>query len=328
VIGSPDLTYHQSQGKGQLTGHILIPKALFNGDEFRSTAHVSSDVIWVNQSNQPLTSTDTFPFSSRLTLSFGPKVSFQWAGIKTHVHGTVTLISEPNQAPIASGKLLSSEGSYEAYGKLFTITQGMLDFSNSPIENPGLDITAEYQLAPNGMSNHLLTRLKIGIKMTGTLKNRTLTLFSDPPLSQEDILSYIVLGQPLSQIQQSDQSAISKAAALFVLQGGNRSVLTDVQSTLGLSQLTIGSFDQGNIPQNSLPSPNTNDTSQTLQNNNTAVFIGKSLNPNLFLSYGVGLFNKQQEVSLSVHLSRHWTLKTTGSSADSGVDLIYTLWRM
>ena len=328
VIGSPHLTYTQAQHQGHLRGTLNIPKAFFNGDAFHLDATASPDVVYVNQDNQIIATHPPFPFFSDLTLTFGPEVTFEGFGVSAKVAGQLTLLSSPEKPAIGIGKLTSQGGTYQAYGKVFHITQGTLDFAHSPLENPGVDITAKYQLSPDGASNHLLTQLEIGVRMTGTLTHRILTLFSNPALSQEDILSYIVLGQPMSQVQQSDQSALSKAAALFVLQGGNRSVLTDIQSKLGLSQLTIGSLDNGYTNSNGIPvqsGTHLNGASGTAQDNNTAVFIGKSLNPNLYLSYGVGLFNRQQEVSLSLNLDRHWTLKTTGASQDSGVDLIYTI---
>lgn len=328
IIGSPTLTYQQTSTSRSLTGNINISHAFINADQFHSSATVNPDVVLVDPDNIPLHESSELPFSSNVKIMLGQDISFQGFGIFSKIAGTLTITSAPRQAAIGNGTLRSIEGYYKGYGKQFNITEGSLNFTNSPLDNPGINVTALYQLNPTGVSNHLINKLEVGVRISGTLKNRTISLFSNPAMSQENILSYIVLGEPLDQLQQSDQSALSKAAALFVLEGGDDSVLNEIQKKLGLSQLAIGSLDNKyssftGIPLQASPTDSADNT--TASQNNTAIFVGKALNPNLYLSYGVGLFNRQQEISLSLKLGRNWTLKSTGSSQDSGVDLIYNI---
>lgn len=322
---SPNLTYQQSQGHQQVTGSINVTQANLMGDFFQpSAASASPDVIFVNQNNEAINDSQPLPLYSTIQLMLGQNAQFNGFGIHTYVTGDLMLTTSSNQPPLAQGKLTLVNGQYSAYGKHFLISQGSLIYNNSPLNNPMLDISATYVLTPMGATNHLLNKLTVGIKLSGTLQDRKMTLFSDPAMSQEDILSYIVLGQPLDQVQESQQSILSEAALMFALKGGGNSVLNNIQETFGLNQLTLGSLDSGYTNVNGLPitgaaSPNSSNE------DNTAIFLGKSLGSKLFVSYGVGLFNKQQEVTASLKLSPSWVLKTTGSTFDSGIDLIYNI---
>jgi translocation and assembly module TamB len=55
--------------------------------------------------------------------------------------------------------------------------------------------------------------------------------------------------------------------------------------------------------------------------------IGKYLSPDLYVSYGLGLFEPVSTVRLEYTLDENWKLSTESSTFSSGGDIIYTIER-
>lgn len=323
VIATPNLVYTQNEKIMALTGTIQIDSAQINADEYRNfPASESKDVVFVNNQNQIIQTQNTLPFDLNIAVMTDPhknQIELSGFGIKTHISGQIMVNSVANKPTFAEGKLNLIQGDYQAYGKHFTITQGALIFNHSPLTNPNLDVSATYVLNAISIGGNTASSIVVGVKVTGTIQQIHLSLFSDPPMSQENILSYIITGQPLSQAGPGSQSALSQAALSFTGAGGDQSVMSKIQDTLKLNQLSVGSL-------NSLPSNNLAESrsSTSPDQDNTAVFVGKSITPRFSVSYGVGLFNSQQILLTHFKLSPHFYLQTDNSTLDAGADVFYT----
>jgi translocation and assembly module TamB len=111
-----------------------------------------------------------------------------------------------------------------------------------------------------------------------------------------------VLGHPLGQTGGSQGSLASQAASSLGLRGGNL-----LASTLGRG---VG-LDQARI-----------ETKGDLQQ---ASFVaGKYLSPNLYVSYGIGLFDPVSTLRLRYLLSSKWTLQAETGEA-TGADLLFRI---
>lgn len=330
ITGSPHLIYTQNPRAMALSGTIEINSADIHADQYQQYLSMgikeSPDVILVNHQNQPIPKNSTLPFALSIILNGDKDIKFQGFGINTQITGTLNINSFANQPSFANGTLNLIQGEYQAYGKHFKISKGALIFNQSPLNNPNLDITALYQLT-NVMissgsdisSGSSTNNLIIGVKVSGSLQKIHLGLFSNPSMSQENILAYIITGQPLSQMGPAGQSALSQAALSLASGGDDQTLLNTIQDKLKLNQITIGSLN--NLPTNNLSAER---QANNPDQDNTAVFIGKAITPRLFISYGVGLFNNEQIFMTHFKLSQHFYLQTDNSNLDSGADIFYT----
>ena len=320
IEASPNLTYTQNAKLQVLNGVINIDQAMINADEYKNLPlRESSDIIFVDQQGNPIQTDKSLPFAMDLTLNTGEHTFFSGFGVQTQVKGQIKISSKANQPTFADGELTLTQGRYAAYGKHFEIQKGALIFNHSPITNPNIDVRAIYNLNAVSMGNMGINNILIGVKVSGTLEQIHLSLFSNPPMSQENIFSYIITGAPLSQAGPGSQTAITQAALSFSSGGGDESVLDKVQETLQLNQLSVGSLNA--MPNNNLSSAR---ASSNPDQNNTAVFVGKALTSRFFISYGVGLFNNQQIFLTHFKISQHFYLQTDTSTMDSGADIFYT----
>jgi hypothetical protein len=108
------------------------------------------------------------------------------------------------------------------------------------------------------------------------LEEPNFTLFSEPPMTQQEQLSYLVLGRSLQEAPEGESSALAQASLALGVKGGNF-LAENIGGNLGVDEFTIRSG-SGEAGAESDPS-------------DAALVIGKYLSPKLYLSYGVGLFN-------------------------------------
>jgi translocation and assembly module TamB len=137
-------------------------------------------------------------------------------------------------------------------------------------------------------------------------------------MSQSDILSYIVLGAPLNQASINQQAQLSQAALSYALGSNNFSILEDLKKSFGIDNFNVGTL-------NKIPAENLSPENNITGTNNTAVFVGKQVNPRLYITYGLGLFNQEQELKTSYLLSSHWSFLTDTATSGNGADLVFTL---
>ena len=317
MVASSEITYIQDQQGRQVVGTVAVNSAVINASEIHSQARNNADVVLVNHQGEPINPATTLPFSGDVTLTLGKDIVCNGFGIETQVRGKLHVVANAQSSTLANGTLHLVHGQYSAYGKIFDLRQGQLIFSQSPLNDPAINVMADYQFAP-------LSKLTVGVHVTGTLAQPKLTLYSQPPMSQENILSYIVLGQPLDSVSGSGNSALSQAAALYALRGGNRSVLSRVQDALVLDNISVSNISSD--PSHPVfNNPNSNYVTDGSASNMSAVFIGKSLTNRLYVSYGIGIQNDQQEVRARYRLSHYFSILTDHSTSYSGADIVFTI---
>jgi translocation and assembly module TamB len=300
VLASPNLKISIKPKKIKITGRVVIPTAMFTPSKASNDIiSLSEDVIIVNSKNSKPKPVKTMAISSKIKMILGTNVRFSGYGVKARLNGSLISKQAPGKATIADGEIKVISGSYKAYGQNLTLDEGRIIFANDQLNNPSLDITASRRIRRRGEIN-----VTAGIKIQGNAKSPQINLFSEPSFDQSNILSYLVLGKPL--IDASDKEGASLFATAIAMQiDEHESLTTKLAQSFGLDDAMITS--EASI-------------------DDTAFVIGKYLNPDLYISYGIGLFTGSQLFKVHYSLTDNLTLETeTGS--ESGADIRYTLER-
>jgi len=58
-----------------------------------------------------------------------------------------------------------------------------------------------------------------------------------------------------------------------------------------------------------------------------AVDIGTYIAPRVFVSYGIGVFEDENVISIRYDLGRNWGVKATSGQRQTGIDMSYTIER-
>ncbi|MCE5232754.1 MAG: translocation/assembly module TamB domain-containing protein [Mizugakiibacter sp.] len=289
---TPDLAVTRADGVYAIGGSVAIPAA--DVDLARlpggGAARRSPDVVIVDapaaEGGAPL------PVNADVTVVLGDQVHLKGFGLDGKLGGQLAVRDRPGKPTTARGEV-RVDGTYKAYGQNLGIERGRLLFAGTPIDNPGLDITAVRKLPD----------VTPGLRVQGTAAQPLLTVFSDPPMEQSEALSYLVTGRPLSALKSGEGDMLGSAAQALGTAGGDR-LAKQIGSRLGIEEIGVS-------------------TSDAL--GGAAFSVGKYLSPRLYLGYGVGLFSPGEVVTLRYTLTRHLRFEaqnaTTGSRA--GLDYRY-----
>lgn len=301
VAISPDLLVRRDAQGINATGSVKLDNADVNLDKLPSGGanQASPDIVIVDQPQQPANSGPE-PIIASIRVDLGQHTHLVGMGLDGHLKGVLTVDERPGRSTTGQGQI-TVDGTYKAYGQNLQIQQGQLLFASTPIDNPGLNIRALRSLTPNATVDQ---GQQVGLQITGTAQRPVLTVFSNPAMDQSDALSYLVTGKPISQVKGSEGNTVNAAAQALGSATGNL-LAKSVGSKLGISDIGVSSSDA--------------------LNGNSAFTVGKYLSPRLYLSYGVGLFEPGQVITLRYRLSRRWSFEAQNATDFNRASLNYRI---
>ena len=293
VLVSPDLLIERDVDKGILvTGTVGVPKGNVDltklpGGGARSA---SPDVVVVDDARVEVGK--PMPFNARITLDLGDDVKLAGFGFDGKLSGRLAVNERPGRATTGTGTLAAT-GTYKAYGQDLTIESGRILFTGTAIDNPGLSIRAVREIKANNVTAGLMVR--------GTAQMPVLTVFSDPVMEQSNALSYLVTGKPLSALKSGEGDMLGTAARALGTAGGDL-LAKSIGGRLGVDD--IGVADNSTL-------------------GGAAFTVGKYLSPKLYLSYGVGIFDPGEVVTLRYLFSTRWNFEAQNATTGSRAGLNY-----
>lgn len=305
IFASPNITVATVGDLISVNGSITIPKARITPQKVpQSVITSSADEIVINNDDENEKNRSAAPsllnITTNLNVILGDSVQIDGFGFKGTAEGSLNLIKQ--QGPLlANGTVNIVDGEYRAFGQGLIIDEGALLFTGGPATNPGINIKASRQPASG---------ITVGVVARGSLSKPELTIFSEPSMVQSEQLSWLLLGQPLEQSSDDESSAINQLLLSLSLDKGD-SLIRNLGATFNLDTLRLkpGSSEAGPANDSSL----------------AELVLGKYLSPKLYVSYGIGLFNPVNVLSLEYSLSRYWKLISETSSTTSGGDIVYTI---
>ena len=301
VALTPDvLVRHDAQGL-HASGSVRLDSAEVNLDKLPGSGvnKASPDIVVVDEP-QAAGSTAT-PIDATVKLDLGQHTHLVGMGLDGRLSGIITVDERPDRATTGQGQV-SVDGTYKAYGQKLQIQQGQLLFASTPIDNPGLNLKAVRNLQPNATINE---GQQVGLQITGTAKRPVLNVFSNPPMDQSDALSYLITGKPISQVGSGGESNMVNQAAQALGSATGNLLAKSIGSKLGIEDIGVSS-------------------SEAL-NGSSAFTVGKYLSPRLYLSYGVGLFEPGQVITLRYRLSRRWNFEAQNATDFNRASLNYRI---
>jgi len=161
---------------------------------------VGDDVNVVNRADKPdRTETTEGPADTagatkrqwqvNLALNLGDQLLLKGRGIDTRLSGSLKLTTLNGRSQL-HGTVATVNGTYASYGQKLLIERGSLAFSG-PLDNPRLDIKAMRAQSPSAESSDV----KVGVLINGTALDPRVRLYSEPPMSETEKLSWLVLGR-------------------------------------------------------------------------------------------------------------------------------------
>jgi translocation and assembly module TamB len=299
VTVSPNLTIKRSPEGLNLNGKVTLDSADVDVSRLpgAGTTKASSDVVIVDDKQKQEAATN-LPFTADLTVDLGEHTHLVGFGLDGRLSGSLDVRERPGRVTTGQGQI-AIDGTYKAYGQNLKIEQGQLVFAGTPIDNPGLNIRAARTLTPNATVDE---GQKVGLLVSGTASRPVLTVFSNPVMEQSDALSYLVTGKPLSQAKGGEGSAVGAAAQALGSAAGDL-LAKNVGARIGVDDIGVSSSDA--------------------LGGTSAFTVGKYLSPKLYISYGVGLFDPGQVITLRYIFTHRWNFEAQNATDFSRASFNY-----
>jgi translocation and assembly module TamB len=290
---SPDLVFDATPQLFSLNGTVDIPWARITVQELpESAVGVSSDEVMLNDQRQPIApKSASIPINSNLMVNIGKDVRLDAFGLKARLEGALK-VAQDSRGLGLNGQINIPSGRFHAYGQDLIVRKGQLLFSG-PADQPLLNLEAIRN--PEATENDVVA----GLRVTGEADAPKLEIFSDPAMSQQEALSYLLRGQGLDNSGGDSGAMTSALIGLGVAQSGK--LVGKIGEAFGVSNLALDTQGVG-------------DSSQ--------VVVSGYVLPGLQVKYGVGIFDSLATLTLRYRLMPKLYLQAV-SGIDQALDLLY-----
>ncbi len=202
------------------------------------------------------------------------------------VGGTVRLVKDPRGQLRVLGTVNTVRGTYQFQGRqLNVVRNGTITFRGGETIDPALDVTTEREVSG------VLVRVTI----QGTAREPSLTLTSDPPMGETDILSLLVFNQPANQLGAGQRASLGDRAAALASAAVIGAISQSLEQALNLTVFELQTVSEaGGAPM---------------------VTIGKQVTERLFIRLRQ-LFGAQQVSRLMLEYELNRFLRLQGEVSD------------
>ncbi|MCX4065574.1 translocation/assembly module TamB [Pseudomonas sp. S1Bt30] len=281
---APDLKISLKNDRLAVAGKVRIPRGDITVRELPpSTVKVSDDTVIIGSQTEE--GKPPMAMAMDIDVVVGEdRLNFSGFGLTAKVQGQVHIGDNLD----TRGELWLNDGRYRAYGQKLDVRRARLLFAG-PLDQPYLDIEAIRKTDD----------VTAGIRLSGSAEQPTTQIFSEPAMSQEQALSYLVLGRPLSTTGEDNNMLAQAALGLGLM--GSAGVTSDIANKLGIRDFDLDTQGSGN---------------------NTAVVASGKITEKLSLRYGVGVFEPANTIALRYLLSKKVYLEVASGVASS-LDIFY-----
>lgn len=288
-----------------IQGVLAIPTAVIRPPEATQEITTESDDVSVldrrigGNVDQILAVVEPWSINANIGVDLGRAVEFRGFGASLPLAGALHLTQVGRGVMQAKGVIQVAERKQiDGIGQNLELNYAQVRFDGNML-NPRLSIEGEKQI--EGQT--------IGVRIRGTAGNPVITVFNDAGLTEQQAMNALVTGRigesGDSQItEQGFRSQVTNqlaAAGLSLGLSGTRNLTNQIGRAIGLQSLTIDA------------SGNSSDTN---------VNVTGYLTPDLYIRYGIGVFNAESSLSMRYQLTRRVYVEAT-SATENLVDVIY-----
>lgn len=301
-----DIIVRPSERYVNITGVVSVPSATIRPPE------ASEDIITqtedavvidrrnIGNINEVLAVAKPWSINADIGIDLGDDINFRGFGAVIPLAGAINITQNGTGVMRAKGVVqVSRRTNIDAFGQNLELNYGQVRF-NGDVMKPNLSIEAVKVI--NGKT--------VGVRVKGDTENPNIIVFNNAGLTQQQAMNALVTGRidnrGATQIsEQGFKSQVTNnlaAAGLSFGLSGTRNLTNQIGQALGFQSLTV-------------------DASGGSEDTNVN-FTGY-VSPDLYIRYGVGVFNAQNSLSIRYQLTRRIYVEAT-SAAESAVDVVYS----
>jgi translocation and assembly module TamB len=170
---------------------------------------------------------DVLLISNNTSRLVGNGIESVWTG-EARLAGTAA-------RPELHGNLTLTKGSFSLAGRDFNLTSGAIAFAGDPATRTNIQI----------IGSDTIEEIEINAELKGTLPNISLTFYSSPALSTQEILSYLIFGRSSKDATSGQLSQLNQASIDISKGDYTEPAWQRWQQGIGLDEFTIAAPDEG-----------------------------------------------------------------------------------
>ena len=289
-----------------IKGAVSVPSATIRPPEAsEDIVTQSEDVVVLDRRligniDEVLAISKPWSINADIGVDLGDDINFRGFGAVIPLAGAININQNGTGIMRAKGVVqVSRRTNINAFGQSLELNYGQVRF-NGDVMKPNLSIEAAKTI--NGKT--------VGLRVKGNTENPNIIVFNNAGLTQQQAMNALVTGRidNKSATQISEQGFKSQvtnnlaAAGLSFGLSGTRSLTNQIGQAFGLQSLTV-------------------DASGSSEDTN--VNVTGYVTPDLYIRYGVGVFNAQNSLSVRYQLTRRIYVEAS-SAAENAVDVVYS----
>lgn len=303
-----DIIVRPTQRYVNIAGVIDVPTATIRPPEANKNIITKSNDVNVidrrlmGRIDEVLKVSQPWSINADIGVDLGRDVTFQGFGAKLPLAGALHLTQRGQGKMQAEGAVqVAKRSKADIFGQSLDINYAQVKFDGS-VTQPTVNIEAVKEVQG----------ITVGVKVRGEANKPEILVFNNGGLSEQQAMNALVTGSINSNTGQNTTAQDFKnrvnntlaAAGLSYGLSGTRGLTNEIGRAFGLQSLTL-------------------DASGS--NSDTEINITGYITPDLYIRYGIGVFNSVNTLSVRYQLTRR--LYIEGKSAvNKSVDLIYN-WR-
>lgn len=303
-----DVVVRPSQRYVNIVGAIDVPRAIIQmPEQSANVVNKSPDVNVIDrrlaaQVDEVLRVTQPWSINADIGVDLGNRVIFRGFGTSLPLAGALHLTQRGQGSMKAQGVVqVAKRSRADIFGQSLTINFAQVRF-NGEVKNPGLNIEAVKTVQGT----------QVGVKVRGTASKPEITVFNDGGLTEQQAMNALVTGSINNTTGQNttNQEFVNRvnnalaAAGLSYGLSSTRGLTNQIGRAFGLQSLTLDAVGTSS---------------------DTEVGLIGYITPDLYIRYGVGVFNANTALSMRYQLTRRLYVEAKAATNNS-VDLIYN-WR-
>lgn len=300
-----DIIVKPQQKYVNIAGVIDVPRATLRPPEAtKDVVSKSSDVTVIDrrlagQIDDVLKVVQPWSINADVAVDLGNRVSFRGFGANLPLAGALSITQQGQGTMKGEGVVqVAKRSKVEIFGQNLNINYARVRF-DGVLMKPILNIEAVKEI--QGVT--------VGVRVTGDTAKPNITVFNNGGLSEQQAMNALVTGSLNNTTGQNTSSEEFKsrvnntlaAAGLSYGLQGTRQFTNQIGRAFGLQSLTLDASGNGS---------------------DTEVNLTGYITPDLYIRYGVGVFNSTSALSMRYQLTRRLYIEAR-SAVNNSVDLLY-----
>lgn len=289
--------------EGLIEGNIASQSAQITIPEHASSSIESVDITYVNFPRGEISpifyskKESKWPLKLNLKLEVPGNLAIKGRDLTSRWKGDI-LINGTSENPLLYGDVKIIDGEYRFNGKAFQINQGTISLAGDPEKKTTLYVIASKDLG----------KLIAEVIVKGSIKNPSLAFRSNPPLSQREIVSWILFNRGISEITPFQGAELNQSITNLKTDNEGPDVLTKFRDKIGLDRIDIS-------------------RSENSESNAVSLQVGKYISRGVFVTLNKSMSAEGNRVGIEANVMHNIKVEAEVSDEDDGCGNIQLKWK-